>query len=88
MRGPYAVTRHPIYTGLLGMLLGTALLGGLGQWIVLVAAGLVVVELKIHMEEQLLLAIFPEDYPRYRRQVPQLVPGLGVMRRRPAGPPD
>ena len=30
--GPYAITRHPIYTGLLGMLLGTALLGGLGQW--------------------------------------------------------
>ena len=27
--GPYAVTRHPIYTGLLGMLLGSALLGGL-----------------------------------------------------------
>jgi protein-S-isoprenylcysteine O-methyltransferase Ste14 len=81
-RGPYAVTRHPIYTGLLGMLVGTALVGGLGQWIVLVAAGLVVAEVKIHMEEQLLLAIFPEEYPRYRRQVPQLVPGLGVLHRR------
>ena len=22
-----------------------------------------------------MLATFPEDYPRYRRQVPQLVPG-------------
>src|SRR5262249_39997627 len=28
--GPYAVTRHPIYTGLVGMLLGTALAVGLG----------------------------------------------------------
>src|SRR5262245_24827350 len=44
--GPYAITRHPIYTGLLGMLLGSALLGGLGQWIVLVAAGLVVAGLR------------------------------------------
>ncbi|MGO9762784.1 MAG: methyltransferase family protein [Solirubrobacteraceae bacterium] len=29
--GPYAVTRHPIYTGLLGMMLGTALANGLPQ---------------------------------------------------------
>jgi protein-S-isoprenylcysteine O-methyltransferase Ste14 len=80
--GPYAVTRHPIYTGLLGMLLGTALLGGLGQWLVLVPAGLVVVELKIHMEEDLLLAIFPDEYPRYRQRVPQLIPGVRALRRR------
>ncbi len=52
--GPYAITRHPIYTGLLGMLLGSALLGGLGQWIVLIATGLVVVGLKIRSEERLL----------------------------------
>ena len=29
--GPYAVTRHPIYTGVLGMLLGTSLLVGDSQ---------------------------------------------------------
>ena len=79
--GPYAVTRHPIYTGLVGMLAGTALLGGVGQWIVLVVAGLIVVELKIRMEENLLLAVFPEDYRRYRERVPQLVPGLRLPRR-------
>ena len=28
--GPYAITRHPIYTGLLGMLLGTMLVAGAG----------------------------------------------------------
>ena len=37
-QGPYAVTRHPIYTGLLGMILGTALLAGLGQAILAVVA--------------------------------------------------
>lgn len=74
--GPYGVTRHPIYTGLLGMMLGTVLLVGFGHWLVMLPVGLAFVEIMIHMEEGLMLATFPEAYPRYRRQVPQLVPGL------------
>jgi protein-S-isoprenylcysteine O-methyltransferase Ste14 len=80
--GPYAVTRHPIYTGVLGMLLGATLLSGIGQWIVLFPAALIVFEVKIRMEEPLMLATFPDDYPRYRRQVPQLIPGLYTLRQR------
>lgn len=80
--GPYAVTRHPIYTGVLGMLLGATLLSGIGQWIVLFPVGLILFEVKIRLEEHLMLATFPEDYPRYRRQVPQLVPGLFILRGR------
>jgi protein-S-isoprenylcysteine O-methyltransferase Ste14 len=80
--GPYAVTRHPIYTGLLGMLLGATLLSGIGQWIVLFPVGLTLFEVKIRMEEHLMLATFPDKYPRYRRQVPQLVPGLFALRQR------
>jgi protein-S-isoprenylcysteine O-methyltransferase Ste14 len=78
--GPYAVTRHPIYTGLVGMLLGTTLLAGIGQWIVLVVAGVIVAEVKIWMEEELLMAAFPDEYPRYRRRVPQIIPGLRLHR--------
>ena len=80
--GPYAVTRHPICSGLLGMLAGTTLFGGMGRWIVLVAVGLILLEIKIRLEESLLLATFPDEYPRYRRQVPQLVPGLHAPRGR------
>ena len=80
--GPYAVTRHPIYTGVLGMLLGATLLSGIGQWIVLFPVGLILFEVKIRMEEHLMVATFPEKYPRYRRQVPQLVPGLFILRER------
>jgi protein-S-isoprenylcysteine O-methyltransferase Ste14 len=79
--GPYGVTRHPIYTGLLGMVLGTVLLVGLGHWLVLLPAGLVLVEIRIHLEEGLMLATFPEAYPRYRLRVPQLVPGLRRLHR-------
>jgi len=79
--GPYAVTRHPIYTGVLGMLLGATLLSGIGQWIVLFPVGLILFEVKIRMEEHLMLATFPNEYPVYRRQVPQLVPGLFILHR-------
>src|SRR5216684_3537575 len=61
--GPYAVTRHPIYTGILGMLLGATLLSGIGQWIVLFPVGLILFEVKIRLEEHLMLATFPEEYP-------------------------
>jgi protein-S-isoprenylcysteine O-methyltransferase Ste14 len=90
--GPYAVTRHPIYTGGLGMLLGITLIVGIGQLVVLFPACLIVLEVKIRMEEHLLVAAFPDEYPRYRHQVPQLVPGLYARRQRthqsPALPPS
>ena len=49
--------------GLLGIILGTALLAGLGQAILAVVAVLIVFLVKIHAEEQLLLATFPDEYP-------------------------
>ncbi len=81
--GPYGVTRHPIYTGLLGMLLGTMLVVGLGRSLVIFPVGVVLLGIKIRMEEALLLTSFPTVYPGYRRRVPQLVPGLRLLRRRP-----
>lgn len=79
--GPYGITRHPIYTGLLGMMLGSLLLAG-GRWILPFPVFLVLLEIKIHVEERLMLAEFPDDYPRYRQRVPQLVPGLRLVGRR------
>jgi protein-S-isoprenylcysteine O-methyltransferase Ste14 len=81
--GPYAVTRHPIYTGILGMVLGTALLAGAGAWALPFPILLVVLEIKLHIEERLMLTEFPDDYPAYRRRVPQLMPGLRLLLRRP-----
>ena len=82
--GPYRITRHPIYTGLLGMLLGSALVAGGGRLIVAFPVFLVLVEIKIRIEERLMLGEFPDDYPRYRQQVPQLVPGLHLISERTA----
>lgn len=72
--GPYGLTRHPIYTGLLLALVGSALtrdslagLIGLG----FLFAG---VRVKIGQEERLLRGHFGAAYEAYRAEVPALVP--------------
>ncbi len=83
--GPYAITRHPIYTGLLGMFLGTVLLSGLGASLAYLVVGIAVIELKLRAEEQLLTATLGEQYLRYKQRVPQLIPGLKLLRRDEGG---
>jgi protein-S-isoprenylcysteine O-methyltransferase Ste14 len=78
--GPYGITRHPIYTGILSMLLGTLLVAGAGRWLVPFPVFLVLLEIKMHIEERFMQAEFPDDYPPYRRRVPQLIPGLRLVR--------
>jgi protein-S-isoprenylcysteine O-methyltransferase Ste14 len=75
-RGPYAVVRHPIYTGLLGMMAGAVMLAGGGRWFVFLAMNLVLVEVKVVFEERLLISTFAAEYRQYRARVPKLVPGL------------
>ncbi len=72
--GPYALSRHPIYTGLLLALMGTAVTrGSLGD-----VAGLVLFvvgfTIKIRQEERLLLEHFGAAYRAYQTEVPMLVP--------------
>jgi protein-S-isoprenylcysteine O-methyltransferase Ste14 len=74
--GPYGVTRHPIYTGIIGMILGSALLSGFGRWTAVIVIAIGYLVRKARAEERLLAEVFPADYPRYREEVPQLVPGL------------
>jgi len=72
--GPYALVRHPIYTGLLLGLLGCAL--AVGEWRGLVAVGLVFIGLhrKLRLEEQWMRMQFGESYENYSRRVRALVP--------------
>lgn len=72
--GPYRITRHPIYTGLLGMLTGSLFIGGGGRWFIGVVAALILFEIKIAMEERLLLSTFGEQYVRFKERIPQLIP--------------
>ena len=72
--GPYGIVRHPIYTGLLAAILGTAV--AQGQWRGLLALVLFTGAIlrKLSMEEQLMREMFPEQYARYVAEVPALIP--------------
>lgn len=79
--GPYSITRHPIYTGLGGMLLGTMLLNGLGASLAILFVGAVFLATRIPIEERLMIKAFPDEHARYRERVPLLVPGIRLLRR-------
>jgi protein-S-isoprenylcysteine O-methyltransferase Ste14 len=72
--GPYAIVRHPIYSGILLALLGTAI--AVGEWrgllaFAAIAAGFLI---KMRAEERFMSEVFGEQYARYRREVPALIP--------------
>ena len=72
--GPFAVVRHPIYTGVLSMLAGTALAMGLGVWLGPLLAGSIGLALKMRDEERLMLDTFGPEYEAYRARVRALLP--------------
>jgi protein-S-isoprenylcysteine O-methyltransferase Ste14 len=73
-KGPYAIVRHPIYTGLLLSALATAALVGTARALVGVALMTVGFWLKARLEERFLRADLGAAYDDYRRRVPMLVP--------------
>jgi protein-S-isoprenylcysteine O-methyltransferase Ste14 len=72
--GPYAIVRHPIYSGFMIATLGTAVVNG--QVAGLAALGLVVCAwaYKAALEERFLLVHFGSAYQQYQREVKRLVP--------------
>jgi len=72
--GPYAFVRHPIYSGLLLALTGSAI--GLDKWRGAFAVILVFSALwyKLRIEEQWMLAHFGKAYEEYARRHAALVP--------------
>lgn len=73
--GPYRLIRHPIYTGLLTAMLGTALVNNLFGLIV-VAVLIAYFYYSTIIEDRNLAAAFPEAYPEYRSRTKRLIPFL------------
>ena len=74
--GPYALVRHPIYTGILTGFLGTAIAlsqvrGFLGLALIFIA-----LRLKLQMEERWMRSQFGDTYAAYAQRTAALVPHL------------
>jgi protein-S-isoprenylcysteine O-methyltransferase Ste14 len=71
--GPYRFVRHPIYSGILLGMLGTALATNL-YFLLAFGLALVYFAYSATVEERNLSASFPEAYPRYRAHTKMLIP--------------
>jgi protein-S-isoprenylcysteine O-methyltransferase Ste14 len=72
--GPYAVVRHPIYTGFIagtgGTILGIGEVRALAGFVVVIAGFIV----KARLEEKFMRQKFGEEYASYQREVKALIP--------------
>ena len=74
--GPYAVVRHPIYTGILTGLLGTAIALSQVRGFIVLVLFFIAFWIKLRMEEQWMRSQFGETYATYAHQTAALVPYL------------
>lgn len=73
--GPYALVRHPIYTGLIAAAIATALVKASFGAVLGVALIVLALYIKGRMEERFLAQeLGTEAYGAYRRRVPMLLP--------------
>jgi len=72
--GPYALARHPIYTGLIFMALGTAINYGRAigfAWLFALCGGL---WWKARQEERIMSRHFPDAYADYKMRIRAIIP--------------
>jgi protein-S-isoprenylcysteine O-methyltransferase Ste14 len=71
--GPYRTVRHPIYTGMMLGMVGTAIAVGGWAFIPVVVFGAYFIY-SARVEERFLADQFPDSYPTYRRSTKMLIP--------------
>lgn len=76
--GPYGYVRHPIYTGFLGVVVGSMLGFGFGVWLPVTAAAVPWLLHRVKVEDGMMAAEFGDQYLAYRLRVPALLPRRGA----------
>ena len=71
--GPYRTIRHPIYSGIILAMAGTAVAVSVYWLIAVVLLGAYFVYSAV-MEERYMAGLFPHAYPRYKQSTKMLVP--------------
>ena len=74
--GPYRWVRHPIYSGLLLAMLGTAISVGLLRGLAGTLIGLAAFRMKASLEEAFLTEQFGPEYIEYKKKVKALIPSV------------
>jgi protein-S-isoprenylcysteine O-methyltransferase Ste14 len=72
--GPYALVRHPIYTGLLVAFIGSAMARGEWRGVLAVVVAWAALWRKLRLEQRWMAERFGQQYEAYSRRVPALVP--------------
>jgi protein-S-isoprenylcysteine O-methyltransferase Ste14 len=72
--GPYALARHPIYTGLIVMALGTAINYGRTIGVAVLFAFCATIWWKARQEERIMSRHFPDAYAAYKMRVHAIIP--------------
>src|SRR5579884_4124777 len=73
-QGPYAIVRHPIYSGLLLAILGSVVVYRELRGVIAVVLFLVMLRLKSLTEERFMTEKFGLEYRQYQQQVKALIP--------------
>ena len=71
--GPYRFVRHPIYSGLLLAIVGTALSTNV-YWLIALGVMGVYFVYSAEVEERLMTSMFPALYPSYKAKTKMLIP--------------
>lgn len=71
--GPYSYIRHPIYTGILLMVLGSFLIVNM-YWLIVFIIASVYFIYSAFAEEKLMTQQFPKVYPSYKAKTKMLIP--------------
>ena len=74
--GPYAIVRHPIYSGFMLATFGTAIVSGEVAGLISTALVVICWGYKAHLEESFMIEQFGGEYERYRHEVKGLIPGV------------
>jgi protein-S-isoprenylcysteine O-methyltransferase Ste14 len=71
--GPYSFVRHPIYTGMLLAVFGSALVSGV-IWLLFFIVFTIMFIWRIKVEEGFMMKLFPDVYPEYKKRTKALIP--------------
>jgi protein-S-isoprenylcysteine O-methyltransferase Ste14 len=71
--GPYRLVRHPIYSGIILAMVGTAIAVS-WYWLIAVAVLGAYFVYSAVMEERYMAGLFPDTYPAYKRSTTMLIP--------------